>query len=479
MKEQKVGKDIKYYFPPINLLNGKIHKKTDVELLNKTALIIHQTLLRFGVNVQFSAVHVGARFTRYEIIPDAGVKVSKIISRKNEIRMALNTTDINIEFPIDGKSTIGIDIANKEILIITLREIIESREFKEFPSNLAFAVWQNISCENVIVDIKQMTHLLISGTTGSGKSVCLDCIIMSILYKAHPNDVKMILIDTKISNLSIYNGIPHLLAPTVTNTNKAIEILNWCISEINDRYIKFSNFGVGNLKDYNAKAGSQEMERLPEILIIIDDWYDLVEYRKDEVEDKIYNLTRFSRNCGIHIIISTNRPSANVITSAIKANIPSRIAFNVSSKVDSMVILDKTGAEKLLGNGDMLLKMIGNGKIIRVQGTFVSDVEISNVVEFLRQQKKTYLYDEIIKEKNPIDFVERDSYFSEAGRFVIEKDKASIGMLQHVYKIGFNRAARIMDQLADVGVVGPEEGTKPRKILMTMEEFEQYLEEYL
>lgn len=489
MKEQEKEKNAEYFFPPIDLLAIKQRKKADVELLNKNALIIHQTLLKFGINICFSSVSVGARFTRYGIIPETGVKVSKIVNRKNEIRIATNATDVNIEFPIDGKSMIGIDIANKENSIVTLREIIESKEFIEFPSNLVCAIGQTIGGENIIVDIGEMPNLLISGTTGSGKSVCLDCIIMSILYKAHPEDVKLILIDTKMVNMSIYNGIPHLIIPVVTDVIKACAALNWAVTEMIDRYYKFVNIGVRNLKEYNKVVeysrktpDGNSLTKLPQILIIIDDLYDMIIANPKETQESVIKLTQSARPVGIHLVISTQRPSGDVVSGLIKTNILSRIAFSTASTVDSKIILGETGAEKLLGNGDMLIKMQGTSKIIRVQGAYISYEEISHVTEFLRVQNKNNNEKfEMIIEKDVIeeDIIEHDSYFSEAGKFIIEKEKASIGILQRVYKIGFNRAARIMDQLAQAGVVGPEEGTKPRKILMTMEEFEQYLEKYL
>ena len=481
MEEQEKEKNIEYLFPPIDLLAIKQREKADIELLNKNALIIYQTLLKFGINVQISSIKVGARFTRYEIIPEVGVKVSKIINRKNEIRIATNATDVNIEFPVDGKSTIGIDIANKENSIVTLREIIESKEFIEFPSNLVCAIGQTISGENIIVDIEKMSNLLISGTTGSGKSVCLDCIIMSILYKAHPEDVKLILIDTKMVNMSIYNGIPHLMIPVVTDATKACAALNWTVTEMLNRYHKFEDISVRNLKEYNKSLEIEQktldgnsLVKLPQILIIIDDLYDMIIVESKETQEAIIRLTQLARPTGIHLIISTQRPSRDVVSGFIKTNILNRIAFSTVSAVDSKIILDETGAEKLLGNGDMLMKMQDASKAIRIQGAYISYEEISCVTDFLRVQNKNNNEKfEVIIEKGIIEY---DNYFSEAGKFIIEKEKASIGMLQRVYKIGFNRAARIMDQLAQAGVVGLEEGTKPRKILMTMEEFEEYLE---
>jgi len=339
-----------------------------------------------------------------------------------------------------------------------------------------------------------MPHLLIAGATGSGKSVCINTLIMSILYKSSPSDVRLIMVDPKVVELSVYNGIPHLLIPVVTDPKKAAAALNWAVAEMTERYKKFADLNVKDIKSYNDKVAEQEylkdsnFQKMPQIVIIIDELADLMMVAQNEVEDAICRLAQLARAAGLHLVIATQRPSVNVITGLIKANIPSRIAFAVSSQVDSRTILDGAGAEKLLGKGDMLFFPSGFPKPVRVQGAFVSDKEVNAVVDFLKKNNSEASYSEEIREKitnaRPGEgFLqggagERDEYFAEAGRFIIEKDKASIGMLQRVYKIGFNRAARIMDQLAEAGVVGPEEGTKPRKVLMTLEQFEQYLEEH-
>lgn len=486
-----------YVFPPMNLLKKPKRGKsgsTDREL-TETAVKLQQTLHNFGVEVSVTNVSCGPSVTRYELTPKQGVKVSRIVSLSDDIKLNLAAADIRIEAPIPGKAAVGIEVPNKENSAVMLRELLESREFKEHPSNLAFAAGKDIAGKVVVTDIARMPHLLIAGATGSGKSVCINTIIMSILYKADPEDVKLIMIDPKVVELSVYNGIPHLFIPVVTDPKKAAGALNWGVAEMTDRYKKFADLNVRDLKGYNAKVETlddiideNKPEKLPQIVIIVDELADLMMVAPGEVEDSICRLAQLARAAGIHLIIATQRPSVNVITGLIKANMPSRIAFSVSSGVDSRTIIDMNGAEKLLGKGDMLFYPQGYQKPARVQGAFVSDSEVAAVVEFLTQKNTHEGYSQEIEEQiSKVQQVvepggsgsEVDRYFAEAGKFIIEKDKASIGMLQRVFKIGFNRAARIMDQLSDAGVVGPEEGTKPRKVLMSMEEFEQYLEEHV
>ena len=378
---------------------------------------------------------------------------------------------------------------NKENVTVAFRELIESEEFKKHPSDIAFAAGKDIAGKVIVADIAKMPHLLIAGATGSGKSVCINTIIMSILYKADPEDVKLIMIDPKVVELSVYNGIPHLFIPVVTDPKKASGALHWAVSEMTDRYQKFAEYGVRDLKGYNKKVeGIKDIEdenkpkKMPQIVIIVDELADLMMVAPGDVEEAICRLAQLARAAGIHLIIATQRPSVNVITGLIKANMPSRIAFSVSSGVDSRTILDMNGAEKLLGKGDMLFYPQGYQKPARLQGAFVSDDEVSAVVEFLADKNPGVQYNQQIEQQvnSPVTTGmsgdERDIHFEEAGKFIIEKEKASIGMLQRMFKIGFNRAARIMDQLCDAGVVGPEEGTKPRKVLMSMEEFQNYLE---
>jgi S-DNA-T family DNA segregation ATPase FtsK/SpoIIIE len=483
-----------YKFPPVSLLNRNTNSKaSNLERENRdTAITLKQTLQNFGVKVDITDISCGPSVTRYELKPELGVKVSRIVSLADDIKLSLAAADIRIEAPIPGKSAIGIEVPNKEAGSVFLRELIETDTFKNTSSKIAFAAGKDIAGKTIVADIARMPHLLIAGATGSGKSVCINTIIMSILYKARPDEVKLIMVDPKVVELSIYNGIPHLLLPVVTEPKKAAGALNWAVNEMNTRYKKFAGVGARNLKGYNDivakmefKEGEIPVEKLPEIVIIIDELADLMMVAPGEVEDAICRLAQLARAAGIHMVIATQRPSVNVITGLIKANVPSRIAFSVSSGVDSRTILDMNGAEKLLGKGDMLYFPSNIPKPIRVQGAFVSDEEVSKVVQFLKDNMSGEVnYDESITETAIASKAggqaaeqqdDRDSLFADAGRFVIEKERGSIGMLQRQFKIGFNRAGRIMDQLADAGVVGPEIGTKPRKVLMTAEEFEEFI----
>ena len=489
-------KKIEYIFPPLNLLmapkakakNGGV---TDKEL-KETAMKLQSTLESFGVHVTITNVSCGPAVTRYELQPEQGVKVSRITSLADDIKLNLAAADIRIEAPIPGKAAVGIEVPNKENSTVAFREMIESKEFTSHPSDIAFAVGKDIGGQTIITDIAKMPHLLIAGATGSGKSVCINTLIMSILYKSKPADVRLIMVDPKVVELSVYNGIPHLLIPVVTDPKKASAALNWAVAEMTERYKKFAEVGVRDLKGYNEKVAEvaylndDNYKKLPQIVIIIDELADLMMVAPGEVEDAICRLAQMARAAGLHLIIATQRPSVNVITGLIKANIPSRIAFAVSSAIDSRTIIDGSGAEKLLGKGDMLFFPSGYPKPVRIQGAFISDKEVSSVVEFLKKNNNEAVYSEEMHDKimnskadsSSSSGDDRDEYFMEAGKFIIEKDKASIGMLQRVYKIGFNRAARIMDQLSEAGVVGPEDGTKPRKVLMSEEQFNDYLDEY-
>ena len=492
-KNEEVKKE--YHYPPLKLLkrgDGKSQGDSD-EHLRKTAKKLQDTLHNFGVNVTVTNVSCGPTVTRYELQPEMGVKVSKIVNLADDIKLNLATPDIRIEAPIPGKAAVGIEVPNKENHAVMLRELLQSQEFQTAKSKLAFAVGKDIAGKPVVTDIAKMPHLLIAGATGSGKSVCINTLIVSILYKAAPEDVKLIMIDPKVVELSVYNGIPHLLIPVVTDPKKAAGALNWAVTEMMGRYNTFAEFGVRNLQEYNRKVdgmripeGEERPERMPQIVIVVDELADLMMVAPGEVEDAICRLAQLARAAGIHLIIATQRPSVNVITGLIKANMPSRIAFSVSSGVDSRTILDMNGAEKLLGKGDMLFYPQGYQKPARLQGAFVSDEEVSAIVDFLADKNPGTQYNTQIEQQvNTVGMSaggtssgdERDVYFVDAGKFIIEKEKASIGMLQRMFKIGFNRAARIMDQLCDAGVVGPEEGTKPRKVLMSQEQFENYLEE--
>ncbi len=486
-----------YVFPPKNLLAGpkaKQVKGNNDRSLKETAIKLQNTLESFGVHVTITNVSCGPAVTRYELQPEQGVMVSRITRLADDIKLNLAASDVRIEAPIPGKAAVGIEVPNKENSMVTLREMFESPEFTNHPSDIAFAVGKDIGGQTIITDIAKMPHLLIAGATGSGKSVCINTLIMSILYKSKPSDVRLIMVDPKVVELNVYNGIPHLLIPVVTDPKKASAALNWAVVEMTERYKKFAEVGVRDIKGYNEKVAEvaylndENYQKLPQIVIIIDELADLMMVAQNEVEDAICRLAQLARAAGLHLIIATQRPSVNVITGLIKANIPSRIAFAVSSQIDSRTIIDGSGAEKLLGKGDMLFFPSGYPKPVRIQGAFISDKEVSAVVDFLKKHNNEAQYNEEVKDKianaRPGEAGlgmgggnEQDEYFAEAGKFIIEKDKASIGMLQRVYKIGFNRAARIMDQLAEAGVVGPEEGTKPRKILMSLEQFEQFLEE--
>lgn len=487
-----------YKTPPISLLNrGKKTSGDSDAHLRATALKLEQTLQNFGVKVHVTNASCGPSVTRYELQPEQGVKVSKIVGLADDIKLNLAVTDLRIEAPIPGKAAVGIEVPNNENTAVMLRDLLESGEFKNSKSGISFAVGKDIAGKTVVADIAKMPHLLVAGATGSGKSVCINTLIMSIIYKASPDDVKLIMVDPKVVELSVYNGIPHLLIPVVTDPKKAAGALNWAVAEMEKRYKLFADYNVRDLKGFNDKVEQMEPgdgvpKKMPKIVIIVDELADLMMVAPGEVEGAICRLAQLARAAGLHLILATQRPSVNVITGLIKANMPSRIAFSVSSGVDSRTIIDMNGAEKLLGKGDMLFYPTGYPKPVRVQGSFVSDKEVQKVVDHLIEHNGNASYSEEIEEHvnsstggasgtmpgaAPDGGSERDAYFVEAGKLIIDKDKASIGMLQRMFKIGFNRAARIMDQLAEAGIVGEEEGTKPRKILMSQEEFEQYIEE--
>lgn len=494
---QQEQQQVKYQIPPMSLLNrGKRSGGDSDSHLRATAQKLEQTLQNFGVGVHVTNASCGPSVTRYELQPEQGVKVSRIVGLADDIKLNLAVSDLRIEAPIPGKAAVGIEVPNRENTAVMLRDLLESQEFENSKSPITFAVGKDIAGKVVVADIAKMPHLLVAGATGSGKSVCINTMIMSIIYKADPKDVKLIMIDPKVVELSVYNGIPHLLIPVVTDPKKAAGALNWAVAEMMKRYELFAEYNVRDLKGFNEKVSRMEgeenvPEKMPQIVIIVDELADLMMVASSEVESAICRLAQLARAAGLHLIIATQRPSVNVITGLIKANMPSRIAFSVSSGVDSRTIIDMNGAEKLLGKGDMLFYPTGYPKPVRVQGSFVSDKEVQKVVDFLIEHNANVSYNEEIEEhvnSNPVETSSgmggaapeegdgRDTYFVEAGRLIIDKEKASIGMLQRMFKIGFNRAARIMDQLNEAGVVGGEEGTKPRKILMTKEEFEEYIE---
>ncbi len=492
-----------YKFPPLELLKkGKSQAAAKEDTIRQNAIKLQEVLKSFGVNVTMTNYSCGPSVTRYEMVPEQGVKVSKITGLADDIMMNLAAQSIRIEAPIPGKSAVGIEIPNEKRSGVGFRELIDTEKFIKHPSKIAFACGKDIEGNVVVEDIAKMPHLLIAGATGSGKSVCTNTLIMSILYKAHPDEVKLILVDPKQVELKVYNGIPHLLTPVVTDPKKAAGALNWAVAEMTKRYQMFAECNVRNIQGYNAKLDEiresgqvpeegQSLEKMPQIVIIVDELADLMMVAKAEVEEAIVRLAQLARAAGIHLVIATQRPSVDVVTGLIKANVPSRIALSVSSGIDSRTIIDTVGAEKLLGNGDMLFYPTMYPKPLRVQGAYISDDEVMNVVEFLKAQNGETTYSEEITNQitssgggssatviNDSPENDRDEYFVQAGKFIIDKNKASIGMLQRMFKIGFNRAARIMDQLFEAGVVGPEEGTKPRQVLMSEEQFEEYVDEY-
>lgn len=482
-----------YVLPPISLLksgsSGK-HKASKDELL-ETAKKLELILEQFGVNAKVTDISRGPSVTRYELQPEFGTKVSKITSLSDDIKLNLAAEDIRIEAPIPGKAAVGIEIPNSGRDMVSLRELLEDDKFKSTPSKIAFPAGLDIAGEVIVGDIAKMPHLLVAGTTGSGKSVFTNSIIMSVLYRAKPDEVKLLIIDPKIVEFGVYNGIPHLLLPVITDPKKAAGALSWAVAEMTKRYKSFASIGVKDLSTYNAKVENEkltdddgnELEKMPQILIVIDELADLMMAAAKEVEESICRLAQLARAAGIHLVIATQRPSVDVVTGLIKANISSRVALLVSSGTDSRTIIDMNGAEKLLGNGDMLFYPSGYAKPIRVQGAYVSGDEIQKTVTYLKNKNGETEYDNEMTQSvvsgggSSVQGAssERDEFFNEAGKLFIEKQKASTSMLQRVFRIGFNRAARIMDQLADAGVVGAEEGTKPRKVLMSLSEFEELI----
>ncbi|NLD47634.1 MAG: DNA translocase FtsK [Clostridiaceae bacterium] len=452
----------------------------------KGAKKLEETLKSFGVDAKVVNVSMGPAVTRYELQPSPGVKVSKIVNLSDDISLNLAASGVRIEAPIPGKAAIGIEVPNKEVVAVFLKDVIESKSFKDYPSKLAFALGKDISGQSIVTDIGKMPHLLVAGATGSGKSVCINSLIVSLLFKASPNDVKLLMVDPKVVELGIYNGIPHLLIPVVTDPKKAAGALNWAVQEMVNRYKLFADSGVRDLKGYNAmiaeKApveGAEQPEPLPQIVIIIDELADLMMVAPNDVEDAICRLAQMARAAGMHLVIATQRPSVDVITGVIKANIPSRIAFAVSSQVDSRTILDMAGAEKLLGKGDMLFYPVGEPKPIRVKGAFVSDKEVENIVEYIKQQGNAEYNEDIIEEINSEreqeqeDSGDNDELLPQAIELVVDAGQASVSLIQRKFKVGYARAARIVDQMEARGVVGGYEGSKPRQVLISKQQWHE------
>ena len=478
-----VVEDVEYEFPPIELLQAPSSKKAIAKkALTDTASKLQKTLYSFGVSAKVENVSVGPAITRYELKPAEGVRVSKIANLADDIALNLAAESIRIEAPIPGKQAVGIEIPNKEKEVVLLREIIDTPEFQEAEAKTAFALGKDAAGDVIVTDIAKMPHVLIAGSTGSGKSVCINTLITSIIYKAKPSEVKLVMIDPKVVELSVYNGIPHLLIPVVTDAKKAAGALMWAVQEMVHRYSLFAEKGVRDIKGYN-KILENDGEKLPHIIIIIDELADLMMVAAKDVEDAICRLAQMARAAGMHLVIATQRPSVDVITGLIKANVPSRIAFAVSSGVDSRTILDMYGAEKLLGKGDMLFSPVGSSKPQRIQGAFVSDEEVEKIVDFLKAGGEAKYNSDIIEsiEKNNSTDKEldestdddADEFLNDAIEMVVETGQASTSYIQRKFKVGYARAGRIMDQMEARGIVSAPEGSKPRKVLMTKERWQE------
>lgn len=477
-----------YVYPPVALLKlpkGGSNVDASEELRMNAELLVN-TLKSFGVQTKVVDIHRGPTVTRYELQPSAGVKISKITGLADDIALNLAAAGVRIEAPIPNKAAVGIEVPNKKTDVVTLREIVESKEFEEAKSRLTVALGKDIAGNSMVADLGKMPHILIAGSTGSGKSVCINSFITSLLYKASPSEVRLLMIDPKVVELGIYNGIPHLLVPVVTDPRKASGALAWAVTEMLNRYKLFADNSVRDLNGYNAlAAGNEELNPLPQIVIIIDELADLMMAAPNEVEDSICRLAQMARAAGMHLVIATQRPSVDVITGIIKANIPSRIAFAVSSQVDSRTILDSSGAEKLLGRGDMLFYPVGVPKPVRVQGCFVSDKEVEQVVDFVKNKESADYDDKILEEIEKQaaaekgsssggdggGFEESDSLLSDAIECVVEAGQASTSYIQRKLKVGYARAARLIDEMEEKGIIGPFEGSKPRPVLITRQQW--------
>jgi S-DNA-T family DNA segregation ATPase FtsK/SpoIIIE len=482
--EMKADKPLKYVCPPYDLLKADVeaggNSKNYRNQVLEGAKKLEETLGSFGVSAKVINVTRGPTVTRYELQPSAGVKVSRIVNLSDDIALNLAAPGIRLEAPIPGKAAIGIEVPNKEVNMVLLRDVVESAEFMQHPSKLAFAVGKDVSGETIIADIAKMPHLLIAGATGSGKSVCINSLIISLLYKAAPDEVKLLMIDPKVVELGVYNGIPHLLIPVVTEPKKAAGALNWAVQEMVNRYKLFADKAVRDIKGYNElMKRTGEQPTLPQIVMIIDELADLMMVAPNDVEDAICRLAQMARAAGMHLVIATQRPSVDVITGVIKANIPSRISFAVSSQIDSRTILDMAGAEKLLGRGDMLLHPVGKPKPVRVQGANITDAEVEKVVEFVKAQGNANYDDHIIEEINSEDSPsegdsgDNDELLPRAIELVVEAGQASVSLIQRKFKVGYARAARIVDQMEARGIVGGFEGSKPRQILISRQQWQE------
>lgn len=478
---EKTKTVIEYEYPPIDLLTEKPRSsksKEKPEDLRESAKKLIDTLKSFGVEAKVLEVSRGPSVTRFEIQPSAGVKVSKIVNLADDIALNLAAFGVRIEAPIPGKAAVGIEIPNKSVSAVSLREVISSPEFKEFDSDTAFAIGKDISGNPIISDISKMPHLLIAGTTGSGKSVCINTLITSLIYKSSPNEVRLLMIDPKVVELKLYNGIPHLLIPVVTDPRKAAGALNWAVTEMTRRYKMFADYNVRDIRGFNEYAQTEGLDRLETIVIIIDELSDLMMVAPHDVEDAICRLAQMARAAGMHLVIATQRPSVDVITGLIKANVPSRIAFKVSNQIDSRTILDMMGAEKLLGRGDMLFLPVGASKPTRIQGAFITDKEVESIVDFIKGDRDAVYDEDIIdriengeREDKEEEGGECDEFLNQAIEIVVDSGQASVSLIQRKLKVGYARAGRIIDQMETRGIIGPHEGSKPRQVLLTRAQF--------
>ena len=475
--------NVSYELPPINLLKFPLQtdQSGEYEMIHANAAKLERTFQSFGVKARVTQVHLGPAVTKYEVHPDVGVKVSKIVSLSDDLALALAAKDIRIEAPIPGKSAIGIEVPNSEVAVVSLREVLESKKNDRPNSKLLIGLGRDVTGEAVLAELNKMPHLLVAGSTGSGKSVCINAIITSILMRAKPHEVKMMMIDPKMVELNVYNGIPHLLAPVVTDAKKASQALKKVVNEMERRYELFSHTGTRNIEGYNDHVKKENAEEeaqqplLPYIIVIVDELADLMMVASSDVEDAITRLAQMARAAGIHLIIATQRPSVDVITGVIKANIPSRIAFAVSSSTDSRTILDMGGADKLLGRGDMLFLPVGSSKPVRVQGAFLSDDEVEEIVDFVIGQQKAQYQEEMIPDEVQSNYSDvTDDLYDEAVQLIIDMQTASVSMLQRRFRIGYTRAARLIDEMELRGVVGAYEGSKPRTVLIGKTQDDSY-----
>ena len=475
LKEEKVVSSPKipafesgeYKLPSLDLLDSPppLAERQIKEDLNANARILEETLGDFGISAKVTHIERGPVITRYELEPAAGVKLQKIVSLSDDIALNMKAQSVRVVAPIPGKGRVGVEVPNIQSSFVYLKEVLISKEFQEADSKLTLAIGKDITGRPVIADLREMPHLLIAGTTGSGKTVCVNCLILSILFRASPNEVKIIMVDPKMVELAIFNGLPHLLCPVLTEVKKVSTALNWLVNEMESRYRLFAEIGARNIEIYNQKK-----EKLPYIVVIIDELADLMVVAREHIESAITRLAQLSRAVGIHLILATQRPSVDVITGVIKANFPARISFKVASKVDSRTVLDMNGADKLLGKGDLLFLKPTESRPIRAQGSLVSDKEIERVVEFINKQSEPVYEEELLKEKTtPFTLDEKDQFYEQAVRLIMETGQASASLLQRRLRIGYTRAARIIDMMEQEGLLGPFEGSKPRKIIVDRE----------